>query len=322
MPRSEPGLKIVRRMLADGSVKEYRYQRNKPAQRQQAPDTMGALIVAYRQSPDWIGLRDSTKRNYNYYLRHLEDYAEVPAREMKRRDLLDARDAIAATSGAGAANVFMRVSATLFNWARNREWVDHSPVDRVRALPGGHLAAWTKAEADHAVASLPEPLRRAVILARYTGQRRGDLIAMTWHDVEADGIRVRQQKTDAALLIPFHPTLRGELATWRAERTSTHILTSERGQPWKANHLTHTLQAALPKIGLRDGLNIHGLRKLAAAELADAGCTTHEIAAITGHRSLAMVQLYTASAQQKVLAQAAILRLETAAGKRRKTPRK
>jgi integrase len=321
VPRSGKGLKVVRRTLADGTVKEYRYQRDKAPAARQAPDSVGALIVAYRQSPEYTALRASTKRNYGYYLRHLEDYAEVAARDMKRRDLLDARDAIAATSGAGAANVFMRVSATLFNWARNREWVEHSPVDRVRALAGGHLAAWTVLEADHAAKALDEPLRRAVILARYTGQRRGDLIAMTWADIDDGSIRVRQQKTGAALVIPMHHALRAEIVVWRRDRSSTHILTSERGQPWKANHLTHTLQAALPRIGLRAGLNIHGLRKLAAAELADAGCSTHEIAAVTGHRSLAMVQLYTASAQQGRLAKAAILRLETAAGKRRKTDR-
>jgi len=322
VPDSAPGYKVVKRKLADGSTKEYSYRRTRARKRQQAPDTMGALIVAYRQSPDWTGLRDSTQKNYNYYLRHLEEYAETPAREMKRRDLLDARDAIAATSGRGAANVFMRVSTTLFNWARDREWVEHSPVDRVKALQGGHLTAWSVAEADHGAKVLAEPLRRAVILARYTGQRRGDLIAMTWADIADGEIRVRQQKTGAALLIPIHPALRVELAQWREARTSTHILTGARGLPWTANHLTQTLTLALPSAGLRQGLNIHGLRKLAAAELASAGCSTHEIAAITGHRSLAMVQLYTASASQHRLAKAAIHRLETADGKRRKTPHK
>jgi hypothetical protein len=38
--------------------------------------------------------------------------------------------------------------------------------------------------------------------------------------------------------------------------------------------------AWLPRIGLPGELNVHGLRKLAAASLADAGCSTHEIAAI------------------------------------------
>jgi integrase len=59
---------------------------------------------------------------------------------------------------------------------------------------------------------------------------------------------------------------------------------------------------------------VHGLRKLAAAALADAGCTAHEIAAVTGHRSLAMVSLYTASADQERLAEAAIVRFSAGSG--------
>lgn len=320
MPRSARTYKVVRRTLADGTVKEYRYSRAKPAPRVQA-DTLGALMLAYRQSPEWSGLRDRTRTSYGANLRRLEAFAEIPVREMKRRDLLDLRDAVASESGPGAANVFMRVASMLFAWARDREWIEHSPVDRVKALAGGHWNAWTVAEADHAAAALPAPLARAVILARYTGQRRGDLVAMTWADVDGDSIRVRQQKTGAALVIPLHPTLRAHLAEWREARTSTHILTGARGRPWQAPAFTHALAAALPEIGMRPGLGIHGLRKLAAAELAAAGCSTHEIAAVTGHRSLAMVQLYTASASQKRLAQAAILRLENGNGKQRKMRR-
>jgi hypothetical protein len=56
-----------------------------------------------------------------------------------------------------------------------------------------------------------------------------------------------------------------------------------------------------------------------------AACTTHEIAAITGHKSLAEVERYTKGASQKAGATAAILKLEanakrTASGKR--TPRR
>jgi integrase len=61
---------------------------------------------------------------------------------------------------------------------------------------------------------------------------------------------------------------------------------------------------------MRDGLNVHGLRKLAATALAEAGCTPHEIAAVTGHKSLAMVELYTRSAARERLALTAIGRLE------------
>jgi len=54
---------------------------------------------------------------------------------------------------------------------------------------------------------------------------------------------------------------------------------------------------------------------LAAAELVDAGCSMHKIAAITGHPSLSMVQLYTRSADQERRASAAIIRLSEHADK-------
>jgi integrase len=50
----------------------------------------------------------------------------------------------------------------------------------------------------------------------------------------------------------------------------------------------------------------HGLRKAAARRLAEAGCTPHEIAAITGHASLREVERYTKAVDQRRLAEAAI----------------
>ncbi|MGA8470856.1 MAG: tyrosine-type recombinase/integrase, partial [Pseudolabrys sp.] len=50
----------------------------------------------------------------------------------------------------------------------------------------------------------------------------------------------------------------------------------------------------------------HGLRKAAAWRLAEAGCTAHEIAAITGHASLKQVSHYTKAVDQKRLATAAM----------------
>jgi integrase len=53
---------------------------------------------------------------------------------------------------------------------------------------------------------------------------------------------------------------------------------------------------------------MHGLRKTAARMLAEVGCSTHEIVSITGHAALAEIERYTAN--QKLLASAAILKLE------------
>ena len=65
--------------------------------------------------------------------------------------------------------------------------------------------------------------------------------------------------------------------------------------------------------GLRH-CSAHGLRKAAARRLAEAGCTAHEIAAITGHASLNEVQRYTRAVDQQKLAAAAMEKTRTFSG--------
>jgi integrase len=313
--------RVVRRRLADGTVKEYRYGATAPKASRIAPGSVDALINAYKRSPEWTSLKPATHKNYGYYLRDLDVIGHVPVVAVRRRLVLSLRDTISSERGAGAANVFMRVAATLFRWARDREWIEHSPIDRIRQLPGGHLLAWTAEEADHATATFPAELARVVTLARYTGQRRGDLINMTWRAYDGRSVRVLQEKgridtSRPPIVIPAHPVLKTALDEWKKSATGFFILTSRTGGQWTRNHLTHEVQSAARAAGMRDGLNVHGLRKLAAATLAEAGCTTHEVAAVTGHKSLAMVQLYTASAAQERMAEAAIIRLKTTPGKR------
>jgi hypothetical protein len=55
--------------------------------------------------------------------------------------------------------------------------------------------------------------------------------------------------------------------------------------------------------------------------LAEAGCSLKEIAAITGHRSLAMIEKYSREADQRKLAGAAIHRLENVSGTKNGKPR-
>jgi integrase len=294
--------------MADGSIKTYRYPSwTAPAQPQ--GDTMRALLRAFEDSPEWSVRSKHTQTQYLIYLRPWLKVADTPPREVTRRDILAARDAIAKTRGPGAATAFGRVTSSLFGWAQDRGWVDFNPAARLRALPGGSLPAWSEAHIAAALAGLPEDLRRVVVLALHTGQRRGDLCAMTWAAYDGATIRLRQAKTGTALVLPVHPDLRRELEAWKVERAGLYILHSPRTGAWTAPHLSREMKRALGEIGLPPRLNVHGLRKAAARRLAEAGATTHEIASVTGHRSLQMVQHYTTSADQERLAGAAVRRL-------------
>jgi integrase len=304
-PRAE---RVVRRRLADGTVKEYRYAAYKPARSRIAPESLDALLAAYRRSPEWQALKPATRATYAVYVRLLDRIGHLPAKQLKRRDLLEIRDGVAAARGNGAGTGFQRAASALMAWAVDRGWIEYHPLARARALPSGHLPPWSETDAARALEALPEAYRRVVTLGMHTGQRRGDLIALTWAAYDGATLRLRQQKTGAALVIPAHPDLRAALDAWKAERTSAVILTSPQGRPWTAQHLSREMGKKLAAAGL-PGLNVHGLRKLAAARLAEAGCTPHEIQAITGHRTLSMVDLYTRGADQERLATAAIVKL-------------
>lgn len=311
-PRSERAPKIVRKRLADGSIREYRYARGPVEPEQPDAGSLHALITAYRGSPEWRDKAKQTRAVYNVYLRPWEDdrLSRAQVASIKRRDILAIRDAIAGARGNGAATGFTKITAALFGFALDRGWIEYSPAARLKGLPGGHLADWGEDAIQRALDKLSEPYRRAVVLAVHTGQRRGDLVAMTWSQYDGSTIRLRQGKTGALMALPVHPTLRAELDAWKEKRASVAILTAPRGQPWTAAHLTREMKRELEAIGLR-GVNIHGLRKAAARRLAEAGCSAHEIAAVTGHRTLAMVQLYTAAADQERMAGAAVVKLSS-----------
>ncbi len=93
--------RVVRRKLADGTIKEYRYERGRGAAEPEIKaGSVAALIQAYKRSPEWADLRHATHKNYGYYLSDLEaELGHVPAASVNRRTLLDMRDAIADTRG-------------------------------------------------------------------------------------------------------------------------------------------------------------------------------------------------------------------------------
>lgn len=339
-PKLPAGVKRVRRRKPDGTVAEYYYLRANGAKLPSPEDAgfsnallaaqrasfqapvagIAGLIAAHRRSPEFLALAKATKRNRELAFRWLEKLgADIDPRDIRRSHLLDLRDIVAQRSGPAAANSFVSCTSALMIWALDRGKLDLNPAARIKPLPGGEFLPWTDAEIALASEKFPERLRRAVVLALYTGQRVSDLTAMTWGQYDGQRIEVTQKKTKRSLLIPVHPALRAELEAWKADRSSTHILVSKWSRPWSQFALTHAFQRALEGIGIV-GRNTHGLRKVAAVRLAEAGCSTHEIAAITGHRSLNMVAHYTRAANQYRLAQEAIVKLEIAGGKIWKKP--
>jgi integrase len=84
---------------------------------------------------------------------------------------------------------------------------------------------------------------------------------------------------------------------------------TEFGKPFTAAGFGNWFREQCDTANLRH-CSAHGLRKAAARRLAEAGCTPHEIAAITGHASLKEIVRYTEAVNRKRLAQSAMAKVK------------
>src|SRR3546814_3604249 len=138
-----------------------------------------------------------------------------------------------------------------------------------------------------------------------TGQRLSDAIKMGRQHVDGDLISVAQQKTTTRLWIEIHPDLADELALAPAGQMT--FLQTQYGRPFTAKGFPQRMRKWCDEAGLPECTS-HGLRKLMAVRLAEAGCSAPEIASIGGWKSLQDVQKYIKAAEQKRLMRSAMQR--------------
>ena len=82
----------------------------------------------------------------------------------------------------------------------------------------------------------------------------------------------------------------------------TTLFGNMRGQPMTSQGISQMMREAIKDAGLPAKCLSHGLRKAAIRRLAEAGKSEKQIAAVSGHKTLAEVQRYVAEAEQARLA--------------------
>ena len=218
----------------------------------------------------------------------------------------------AAAARPGAASNLLRTISILMSHAVAIGWRSDNPTAGIKRLrtKGDGFHTWTEAEvarfeARHPSASMA---RLALALLLYTGQRRSDAITLGRQHVRGGRISVKQQKTKARLEIPTHHHLSVELEQTPPDRMA--FLQTARGRPFRSgNSFYNWFKDRCRKAGVPHCAP-HGLRKLIATRLAEAGATPHQIAAVTGHASLKEVERYTRAASQKPLSDQAMSLLD------------
>lgn len=287
------------------------------------PRSFGALVSQYFRSPNFLRLKPSSQYcTRNTMERFVAEHGNGLVPEMTRAHVEQIIGAKAETPA--AANTTLKRLRTLINYSIALGWRQTDPTKGVPKFQEGEYHTWTDAElaAFEARWPLGTLQRTAYALALYTGQRRADLCVMPPPSLTDGLIPVKQEKTGTDLLIPVHPDLALALKSWKGASPLV-VLNNTYGRPYTVESFGNLMAAAIKEAGLPKRCVLHGLRKAAARRLAEAGCTAHQIQAITGHKSLEEVERYTRAASQTRMAGDAISKLSSRrVGERRNTPKK
>jgi integrase len=205
------------------------------------------------------------------------------------------------------ARNWIKTLRSLMQHAKAVGLVQSDPTREIK-LPQARGNRWTWTEEEiaqyerhHAIGT---KARLAMALGLFTSQRKGDVIRMGRQHIRGDTLIVRQSKTGTTLQLPLLPELQQVIAATASSNLT--FLTSPTGRPYHASSFGNDFRVWCQEAGLLPRCTFHGLRYAMARRLAERGATTHQIAAITGHKSLNEIARYTQAPNQVRLAREAM----------------
>jgi integrase len=352
--RRLPGVASASKRLADGSVRKYFYawrggpllaaddgkplQPNDPqffvaytaahAERKKPPaGNLFSLVAAFKTSTEFTSLADKTRKDYLRYLKAIEEeFGTMPLAVVQDRrargKFKEWRDDMA--SNPRKADYSWTVLARVLAVAKDRGLIAVNTCER-----GGRLYEADRAEKiwlpDHIKAFCDvasAELQFALLMALWTGQRQGTLIGITWSQYDGTHVRLqpnkqRRGKKKKRIVIPVGAPLKAALDACRPENAEGTILRNSFGEAWTSDGFRASWGKAFDKAKLGDAdLHFHDLRGTAVTRLALSGCTTPQIAAITGHSPRDVDEILKAHylGGQADLAEQAIVKLVAAFG--------
>lgn len=260
-----------------------------------APRSVADLVDRYKKTPAWNKLSPRTRRDYDYNFTYIMLWAgDAPAAALTE-DLVE--KFIATFADRPRAAQYVRgVLSLLLDHAVTLKWIPANPaagitVDHTSRRdpiwePEDITAFVIKADAmDHTAVGT------AILLNEWLGQRPGDLLTLLPDGYDKGCLRFKQSKTGAEVILPVDdvPELKARMEQQIARNKNPDgpLIQQKSGAPYRVDtfgdHVRAVRTAAQDVRPELAALTFRTLRHTAVTRLGEAGCTTIEIAAVTGH---------------------------------------
>jgi len=261
------------------------------------------LIKSYRASDRWAGLKGRTRADYETVLLYIEEKAgRRDATRFRRSDVIEAMGANVHRTR--FANYIPTVMSQVFEHAIDLGLMQSNPAKGVRRqkVPEERRKVhvpWPDWAVDKFRAEARLEARLAFEVGIGSVQRPADWCKILWGDYDGDSLAVTQGKTGVELLLPCTAVLRDMLDQARPDGVAPNvpILRGFRGESMNYRALAALMLTERKRLGVA-AYDLHALRYRGIKELAWAGCTDDEIAAYSGHETLAMIRKYAGEARQ------------------------
>ncbi|PLY16772.1 MAG: integrase [Sedimenticola sp.] len=178
-------------------------------------------------------------------------------------------------------------------------WLEGNPVSKVKrpTEPRGRVRFLDDDERSKLLAACrsnkDKHLYAIVILAISTGMRQGEILNLTWKDIDLGRSRLilHETKNNERRSVPVVGLAHEVLCELSKVRRIDSQLVFPSSQPETPIKIHKSFNMALTEAGIED-FRFHDLRHTAASYLAMNGATLAEIAEVLGHKTLQMVKRY------------------------------
>jgi integrase len=274
--------------------------------------TLEWLIAMYRETSAYLELSQATRRQRdNIFAGVIRSAGASRYTTITKAVIVKGREKRAATPA--QARNFLDAMRGLFRWAVDADLVAIDPtagVKNPKRQKNAGFAVWTEDDASAYCKRWPVGTRERVwfeVLIN-TGLRRGDAVRLGRQHVRDGVATIQTEKTGMEVSIPLQSSF---MALLREGPTGDlAFISGGKGLPLTKESFGNMFRESCNEAGVRK--SAHGLRKLAATRVAEAGASVAELEAIFGWNGGGMASLYTRSVDRKRLARTGMEKLQNA----------
>jgi len=231
-----------------------------------------------------------------------------PLRSIETIKLKDAEDFLESIKATAPKGIYTYHRTVRAMWNKGIQWnylLRENPFEKIKLKKRQRIspAFVTEDQLEEIINNTDnEIVRDVIVTAFYTGCRLGELINLTWQDVNLKdnlltiGNASYQTKSRKQRVVPFHAKVK-EILIKRfpkiIKREKHYVFCKSNGYGFTGDYFSRRFKRACRKAGMNEELHFHCLRHSFASSLVQKGVSLYSIKELLGHSSIACTEIYS-----------------------------